>query len=180
MIRAPKWPQVIALLLLLLPAVWAQRKRDPLTPVEVDQLRDTAWEPDQRLKLYLKFARARLATLEQARSAPKTTGRGQATHDLLDDFLTIYDELDRNIDTYVDRQDDIRKPLKAIIEADTEFLAKLKAIHDSAATPPEEAKAYEFVLSNILDTLNSSSDDHRKLLSEQEEAAKRKKGRKTP
>jgi len=43
---------------------WAQRRRDPLTPPEIDQLRDTAWEPEQRLKLYVKFARERLAAVQ--------------------------------------------------------------------------------------------------------------------
>ncbi len=32
---------------------------------------------------------------------------------------------------YVDRQQDIRKPLKAVIEADVEFQAKLRALGDS-------------------------------------------------
>ena len=48
-----------AFFLLLSPAL-AEQKSDPLTPLEVDQLRDTAMEPDLRLKLYVAFARARL------------------------------------------------------------------------------------------------------------------------
>ena len=86
----------------------AQRHRDPFTQSEVDQIRDTSWEPQQRLTLYVKFARARLVGLEQMRSDPKTKDRPQQTHDKLDDFLLIYDELNDNIDTYVDRKDDIR------------------------------------------------------------------------
>ena len=70
-----------ALALLLLSPLQAQRKRDPLTAPEIDQLRDTAMDPDLRLKLYVTFARARLVSLEQARSDPKTTDRGLVTHD---------------------------------------------------------------------------------------------------
>ena len=55
----------------------AQRQREPLTNPEIDQLRDTAVEPDLRLKLYIKFARDRLAELDQVRSDPKTTDRGR-------------------------------------------------------------------------------------------------------
>ena len=51
---------------------------------------------------------------------------------MLEDFLALYDELNDNIDMYVGRKDDIRKPLKLIIEADTEFQSKLRAIK----TPP--------------------------------------------
>lgn len=153
----------------------AQNHRDPLTPPEIDKIRDASWEPDQRLSLYVQFARARLVKLEQMRSDPKTADRAQQTHDLLDDFQLLYDELNDNIDTYVDRKDDIRKPLKKIIEADTEFQAKLRALKDAADVKPEESRQYEFVLSNLLDSVDASSEDHKKLLADQEAAAKNKK-----
>jgi hypothetical protein len=160
--------------LLLSPAL-AQQKRDPLTSPEIDQLRDTAMDPDLRLKLYVGFARARLVALEKARSDPKTTDRGLATHDGLQDFLDVYDELNDNIDTYVGRKSDLRKVLKTIIDGDTEFQAKLRALRDDAGAKKEELEHYEFLLTNALETLDSSVQDHRQLLSEQEEAAKQKK-----
>ncbi|MGH9539755.1 MAG: hypothetical protein ACRD3H_17655 [Terriglobales bacterium] len=161
--------------LTLLAPVLAQSRHDPLTPPEIDQLRDTAMDPDLRLKLYVKFARARLAALEQARSDPKITDRGQETHDRLQDFLDVYDELDENIDTYVDRKSDLRKVLKAVIEGDTEFQAKLRALRDAATAAKEDTKQYEFLLSNALETVDSSAQDHHQLLGEQEEAFKHKK-----
>ncbi len=164
-----------ALVALLNSPAWAQRQRDSLTNPEVDQLRDTALEPDLRVKLYVKFARARLASLEPAQSDSKTTDRGKETHDRLQEFLDVYDEMNENIDTYVDRKSDLRKALKAVIEADTEFQAKLRALKDAANTAKEEAKQYEFLLSTALETLDSSAQDHRQLLTEQEEAAKQKK-----
>ncbi len=164
-----------ALALLLLSPVLAQRQRESLTNPEIDQLRDTALEPDLRLKLYVKFARARLAALEQARSDPKTPDRGQETHDRLQEFLDVYDEMNENIDTYVGRKSDLRKVLKTVIEADTEFQAKLRALQDAASTAKEEMQHYEFLLSTALETLDNSAQDHRQLLTEQEEAAKQKK-----
>ena len=154
---------------------YAQRRRDPLTQAEIAQVRDASWEPQQRLTLYVKFARARLVKLEQMRGDSKTKDRAQQTHDMLDDFLLIYDELNDNLDTYVDRKDDIRKPLKSVIEADTEFQAKLRALKDAAGVAPEETKEYEFVLTNTLETVDTSAEEHRTLLTEQEEAAKQKK-----
>ncbi|HET7892098.1 MAG TPA: hypothetical protein VFL34_11250 [Candidatus Sulfotelmatobacter sp.] len=153
----------------------AQRHREPLTQPEIDQIRDASWEPKQRLALYVQFARARLVKLEQMRSDPKTTDRPRQTHDLLDDFQLLYDELNDNIDTYVDRKDDIRKPLKLVIDADTEFQAKLRALKDAADIPADEAHQYEFVLTNALETVDTSAEDHRKLLVDQEDAAKHKK-----
>src|ERR1017187_3252935 len=163
---------------LLLTGGWVlrgQRHREPLTQPEIDQIRDASWEPKQRLALYVQFTRARLAKLEEMRSDPKTTNRSRQTHDLLDDFQLLYDELNDNIDTYVDRKDDIRKPLKTVIEADTEFQAKLRALKDAADVPAAESQQYEFVLTNILDTVDTAAEDHRKLLADQEEAAKHKK-----
>ncbi len=168
------WVGVVLVLAASSP-VLAQRHHDPLTQSEIDQIRDVSWEPQQRLSLYVQFARARLVKLEEMRSDPKTKDRAQQTHDKLDDFQLLYDELNDNIDTYVDRKDDIRKPLKLIIAADTEFEAKLRALKDAADVSPAEASEYEFVLTNLLDTLDSSADDHRKLLADQEEAAKHKK-----
>jgi len=153
----------------------AQRHRDPLTESEIGQVRDTSWEPKMRLPLYVQFARARLEKMDQVRSDPKIKDRAKQTHDLLDDFQLLYDELNDNIDTYVDRKDDIRKPLKAVIEADTEFQSKLRALKDAADVPVAEAQAYEFVLTNAIETVDSSADDHRKLLADQEDEAKHKK-----
>jgi hypothetical protein len=132
-------------------------------------------EPDTRLKLYVKFARDRMTALEQMRSNPKTTDRAGQTHELIADFLAIYDELNDNIDMYVGRKDDIRKPLKGVIEADTEFQAKLRAVKNSANTDAAEAKQYEFVLTNAIDTVDASADDHRKTVTEVEEYVKHKK-----
>jgi len=161
-------------LLASLPAQ-GQRRHDPLEKDEINQLRDAMLEPDVRLKLYVTFARDRITKLEQMRSDPKTTDRARQTHDLLADFLAIYDELNDNVDMYVGRKDDIRKPLKLVIEADTEFQSKLRALKDAANTDAIEAKQYEFLLSNAIDTVDSSADDHRSTVTEVEEYVKRKK-----
>jgi hypothetical protein len=181
--RHRDWRNAFGLaLLLVLPLVastwsplWAQSRRDPLNPLEIDQLRDTMLYPDERLKLYVKFSRDRMTKLEQMRSDPKTTERGRQTHDMLEDFLAVYDELNDNIDMYVGRKDDIRKPLRVIIEADIEFQAKLRALKDAANTNAAEAKQYEFLLTDALDTVDSSVDDHRKTVAEVEEYMKKKK-----
>jgi hypothetical protein len=163
------------LILLLCSPLSAQRRRDPLNPLEIDQLRDAMLDPDERLKLYVNFSRDRMTKLEQMRSDPKTVDRARQTHDMLEDFLGVYDELNDNIDMYVGRKDDIRKPLKVIIEADTEFQSKLRALKNAANTNAAEASQYEFLLTDALDTVDSSADDHRKTLAEVGEYMKRKK-----
>jgi hypothetical protein len=175
MILATRKLARLLLALALLSSVWAQRRADPLNPLEADQLRDAAQEPSDRLKLYLEFARNRLAALEQMRADPKVTDRAQQTHDRLQNFLDVYDEMNDNIDTFVGRKADLRKPLKTVIEADTEFQAKLRALKSSLDANKDEAKPYDFLLTSVMETVDSGVQDHRQLLGEQEEAAKRKK-----
>lgn len=169
MISPSKRLAYMVLALSLLSTAWAQRRPDPLNPNEADQLRDAAQEPAARLKLYIQFARVRLASLEQMRADPKVTDRAKQTHDRLQDFLDVYDEMNDNIDTFVERRSDLRKPLKAVVEADTEFQAKLRALKSALNASKEEASQYDFVLTNVLETLDSSSQDHRELLKKQEE-----------
>ena len=62
-----------------------------------------------------------------------------------------------------------------MIEADTEFQSKLRAIKNSANTNAAEASQYEFLLTDALDTVDSSAEDHRKTVAEVEEYMKHKK-----
>jgi hypothetical protein len=166
--------------LLVVPAVSrAQRRNDPLTPPEIDQLRDTAVEPELRMKLYVQFARSRLVSLEQMRSDPKTTDRARQTHNILADFLAVYNELNDNLDNFVERRSDLRKALKWVIEADTEFQAKLRALKDDSRSTPKEAEEYQFVLSDAIESVDSGAEDHRKLATDEQEAWKhaKKKGK---
>ena len=141
----------------------AQRHRDPLTQPEIDQIRDASWEPQQRLTLYVKFARARLVSsgADAQRSQRPRTGPSRPTT-CWTISCCIYDELNDNIDTYIDRKDDIRKPLKLVIDADTEFQAKLRALKDAADVPAEEVASTSLFSPMPLDTVDTSAEDHRK------------------
>jgi hypothetical protein len=161
--------------LLLVAGAWAERRRDPLTPSEIDLLRDTAQEPDARLKLYVGFARARLDLVDKVRTDPEVKDKVQATRDRLQDFLDVYDELDENVDTFSDRKDDIRKSLKLVIEAETEFQAKLRALRDAGQEHKSAAREYELLLADVIEAVDSGANDHRQLMTEQQELAKEKK-----
>lgn len=172
--------KLAACFLLFAPHLCAQHQHDPLTDAEIDQLRDTAVDPPGRLKLYVEFARTRLDAIDKVRSDPKATDRAQQTHDRLQEFLDIYDEMDDNIDNFDKRGDDLRQPLKGIIQADNEFQAKLRALHEGAMAAPGEASPYQFLLSDALDDVTTAAKDHRERLAEQEVAAKHKKKATSP
>ena len=151
------------------------KQRDPLTEPEIDKIRDAAQLPEVRLKLYVEFARARLDKLSAIRSDPKITDRAEQTRDTLQDFLDVYDELNTNVDTYADRGSDLRKALKPVIEADTEFGAKLRAFKSSLAQNAQEAQADDLLLGSALEAVDGGAKDHKELLAEQEETFKHKK-----
>lgn len=156
-------------------AVAQQHHHDPLSDGEIDKLRDAAQEPDIRLKLYVSFARTRLENVQQIHSDPKATDKDKQIRDALQDFISIYDELDENVDTFADRGEDLRKALKPVIEADTEFGSRLRAFKLSLANSPKEAEAYDFLLGTALEAVDSAAKDHRDLLAEHEEKFKNKK-----
>lgn len=150
---------------------------DPLNPKEADQLRDTALEPVERLKLYVTFARARMTSIDQVLADPKAKDKAKQLHDLLEDFATLADEIADNVDTYHGEHWDIRKSLKLVIEADSEFKLKLRKLAESATDPKlsAEAEPYKFVLQDAIESLNNSADDARHIMQEQNDLAKAKK-----
>jgi len=84
-------------------------------------------------------------------------------------------KLNDNLDNFEGRKSDLRKALKAVIEGDTEFQAKLRALQDDARSSRQEADEYRFILSNAIESVDSNTEDHRRLLAEQEELWKHKK-----
>ncbi len=150
------------------------RDRDPLNEKEIDQMRESADFPDKRLELMINFARARMASIDQLRADAKNAkDRPMQIHDLLQDFSSLLDEIDDNVDMYASHKTDMRKGLKLLIEADSEWALKLRGLKEQS--PTEELEQYSFVLANARDAVNDSADGARKELQEQNELAKEKK-----
>ena len=169
---APK----VLLLVLLLSLAASARRRDPLTEAEADQLREVATEPYKRLKLYIKFAEARLMAIDQVRVDPKLAkDRGKQIHDLLEDFTAILDEINDNLDQYQGRplskddRKDFKKGLKEVIEADERFDLRLRTLQSAAQNDPETRKEwpdFRFVLQDAQDALKSNADMAREYIEE--------------
>jgi hypothetical protein len=164
---------VLAALVLLLATLIPSpaKDRDPLTAVEVDQLREVAQDPEKRIKLLADFARARLLAIEQLRADPKLNEhRGPRIHDLLTDFLSICESLEDNLDMYSRQHADLRKPLKQAIESYTDWQLRLRSLKDSPNSDPKSAdefKSYDFVLESATDAVNGGLDSAREMLDEQ-------------
>src|SRR5581483_1734877 len=134
-----------ALLVAAYAAVPALAEREFLTQDEVEKVRE-AQEPNERLKLYVLFARQRLDQLQQLMAKDKP-GRSLMIRQLLEDYTNIIDAIDTVSDDALRRKLDIAEGTKAVSAAENKFSAQLKKALDSQ---PRDLDMYELELKNAL------------------------------
>ena len=144
--------RILAILLVCAAAGFAQ-ERDFLTADEADQIRE-AQEPNARLKLYILFARTRLAMLEQFLAKDKP-GRAALIHDTIEDYTHIIEAIDTVSDDALRRKVAIDEGMKAVAAAEKEMLATLNKIEES---DPKDLPRFEFALKAAIDTTSDSSE----------------------
>jgi hypothetical protein len=142
--------RTLLLLALGLPLA-AQQQRDFLTAAEVDQLREIQ-EPNERLKLYVQFARQRVDQLDQL-AAKEKAGRSAIIHDLIEDYSKIIEAIDAVADDALARKLPLDLGIKAVSGGEKEMLAHLQKISDAQ---PKDLARYEFVLRDAIDTTQDS------------------------
>jgi hypothetical protein len=142
----------LAILLVCAACGFAQ-ERDFLTADEVDQIREVQ-EPNARLKLYVLFARTRVALLEQFLNKEKT-GRAALIHDTLEDYTHIIEAIDTVADDALVRKLPLDVGMKEVATAETEMLTKLQKIEEAA---PKDLPRFEFALKNAIDTTSDSKE----------------------
>lgn len=127
--------------------------RDFLTPNEVDQVRE-AQDPNDRLLLYIHFARQRLDLVQQYLAKEKS-GRSVFIHNALEDYSKIIEAIDSVADDALRHNRPIDTGMVAVLSAEKEFIDQLNKIQDSG---PKDFDRYKFVLAEALDTTTDSHD----------------------
>ncbi len=139
------------LLAAMLAAGPVQAQRDFLTADEADQIR-LVQEPNERLKLYIQFARQRLELIRQVLESPKP-GRASLIHDALEQYEKIIDAMDTVIDDALRRNLPVEEGIKAVAEAEKQFIAQLEKIQ---AVQAPDFERFQFALEQALDTTRDS------------------------
>lgn len=146
-----KFSAVLVIALCAAASLWAQEDRDFLTPDEADQIRQ-AQEPNDRLLLYVKFARQRMDLLQQYLSKEKP-GRSIFIHNTIEDYSHIIEAIDTVADDALKHKRLIDKGMIAVLSAEKDFIDQLNKIQDSE---PKDFDRYKFVLAQAIDTTTDS------------------------
>ena len=120
---------LLSLLIFSSACLYAQHVRTAtLSETEIEQVREAAVFPDERVKLYTKFLEERATKIKDLTGRPRSAQRVLKLDDLLQDFTALMDEMGSNLDQYTDRHSDIRKSLKPLTEATPRWLNILRVL----------------------------------------------------
>ena len=129
-------PLAIVLLALALPLAFAvplraQQPNNALSEGEVEQIRDSAYVANDRVLVFIKFLDTRNKAIQDLFAHPRKPGREEDTHDLMEEFTSIADELNDNLDDYGPHHRDIRKALPKLLDATERWSSNLKQPPDN-------------------------------------------------
>jgi chromosome segregation ATPase len=107
----------------------AQRQhRQPLSEAQIEQIREAGIDPDQRIRLYVRFVAEHVDAVGSLAKRGASSARTQRLDDALQDLTELMDELGSNLDQYGGRKADLRKSLKALNESASHWLESLRAL----------------------------------------------------
>src|ERR1700689_1411790 len=140
-----------AMVVFAAPAMIGQATKDYLTPDELDQVRE-AQEPNDRIKLYVHFAKKRMDQGNQL-IAKDNPGRSALIHDLLDNYTRIIEAIDTVADDALRRKLSIDKGNSVAATEEKTMSSQFQKIEESK---PKDLERYDFALKEAIDTTSDS------------------------
>ena len=123
----------VALLLCFAPALHAQIVEPALSDAEVEILRDKAPVPPERVLAFVGFLDDRTKAIDKLVTLQHRPGRELDIHDMMEQFTSIANDLDDNLDEYGKRHKDLRKILPKLVAATERWATALKSPPDHEA-----------------------------------------------
>jgi hypothetical protein len=150
----------MAFAMFLGPRVHAQQQRESaLSDGEVEKLRDTAYYPPDRVMAFIEFLDQRTKAIDKLTAGKRQPGREQDIHDLMEQFNSIAEDFEDNLDDYSQHHRDIRKVLPKVVAAAERWGTSLR-------TPPDN-EAYTITRKIALETLADVRESATKMIDEQ-------------
>ena len=148
------------LLLLLFPCVLrAQNADSAMSEAEIDELREAAYTPVDRIAVFIKLLDTRATAIQTLVAKPRRPGREEDLHDLFQQFASICDELNDNLDDYGPRHRDLRKQLPKLVQATDRWATALRS--------PAESDVYKVARTLALEGVDDARTEAAKLVDEQ-------------
>lgn len=152
----------LAILLVLAPLCAHAQNHDSLTSAEVNKLRD-AQDPSERIKVYLSFQQDRLGRMEAVSEANGDSRENM--DDLLDQYISIDNELKDWIQYQFDHDGDMRKGLRALLDEGPKQLEILRHIQKS---PGPESSDFSTSIRDAIADMNDTLDGATQALAAQQ------------
>jgi hypothetical protein len=138
---------------------FAQTKKDPLTEQQIEEVREAGDQPAVRIKLYVGYVEQRTKEIQSIDKDAGALNKVTRTHDLLEEFTRLVDELQDNMDAFDEQHADMRKVLKEIVDKSAEWTGVLNE--------PKPAGQYDFARKTALDANQSVHEASKKMLDDQ-------------
>lgn len=138
----------------------AQAHKDPLNENEIDQVRELGDRPNDRIKLFAKFIEQRVSAIKQLATDKNADNRQYQIRARIEEFTSLVDELQDNLDTYDQERADVRKALKELVPETEKWGPVLNL-------PPANTE-YDFARKTAIDAAQSIADQAKTLQKDQE------------
>jgi ABC-type transporter Mla subunit MlaD len=157
-----------ACMLLVTALGWSQSKKDPLTEKQIEEVREAGDDPPQRITLFVGYLQDRSKEIHSLATSAGAQNREIRTHNLLDEFTRLSDDLEDNMDEFNEQHADLRKVLKDLVAKSDAWTTVLNE--------PKPAPQYDFVRKTALDANRSVHEGAVQMLDDEEKyfAAKKK------
>lgn len=131
-----------------------------LSESEVEEIREAAMEPSQRVVVFQKIVDARIERIQRVLVDVRAQGRPADIHQNMDEISGVVNELEDNLDEYTAAHKDLRKVLPKLVLATDRWASILRQ-------PPDNDR-YNVTRTLALEAVADLKDDAQKLLPEQD------------
>jgi hypothetical protein len=144
----------------------AQSHKDPLSPSEVEEVRDSTDFPQMRVKLYMRFVTERSSSIQELSKQQLVEQRSLKIHDAIEAYTSLVDELQANLDEYIGYETNSQRPVPDLRKLLPVLQSSVTTWRETVATLPANPD-YDFVLENATEATDSLRDEVKEMIASQ-------------